>query len=153
MIRPLSLNAAHRWLRALFIASLGALPFAASAATATLRPSKDTTIYGDADLSNGGGSFLFAGSSGPNGGGRALRSLIAFDLAGQVPAGATINSVTLTLGITTPIAGNSTTLQLTRPLPASCEGTAVGTRGQRRAAPATTPTATSNARFFNTSSS
>ena len=60
-----------------------------SAATATLQPSKDNTIYGEgnANLSNGAGIFLFAGSSGTNGGGRTLRSLIAFNLS-QIPADA-----------------------------------------------------------------
>src|SRR3954469_4349976 len=75
----------------------------ADAASVTVRPSKDNTIYGNADLSNGAGKFLFAGSNGANGGGRALRSLLAFDLAGQIPAGATINSVTLTLRVDTPL--------------------------------------------------
>jgi hypothetical protein len=78
-----------------------------------LRPSKDNTIYGDgsASLSNGAGAFLFAGSSGQK---RALRSLIAFNLAGQIPAGATINSVTLTLAINTPQC-ECNTVQLPRP--------------------------------------
>src|SRR6185436_5833592 len=69
-------------LPALLILALGALPLAASAATVTVRPSKDNVIYGpgDADLANGHGGFLFAGSSGPTGGSRVLRSLIAFDL-------------------------------------------------------------------------
>src|SRR6185436_16879695 len=115
------------------------MPLCASAATATLRPSKDTTIYGsgDANLSNGGGQFLFAGSSGPNGGARPLRSLIAFDLAGQIPAGATINSVTLSLTITTPIAANSNTVQARRLQADWGEGTSVGTSGEGGGAPAT----------------
>src|SRR5205814_4137112 len=98
-----------------------------------------------------GGSFLFAGSSGPNGGGRALRSLIAFDLAGQVPAGATINSVTLTFGINTPIAANSNTVQVKRLLADWGEGNVVGTSGEGGGAPATAGSATWKARFFNTS--
>ena len=42
------------------------LPAGASAATVTVRPSKDTTLYGDGtpSLSNGAGAYLFAGSSG-----------------------------------------------------------------------------------------
>src|SRR3954463_12912664 len=75
----------------------------------TLRPSKDTTIYSDGNppLSNGAGAFLFAGSSGEK---RVLRSLIAFNLSGQIPSGATINSVTLTLSVNTPLTANANTV-------------------------------------------
>ncbi|MGH7955891.1 MAG: hypothetical protein ACREH8_02635, partial [Opitutaceae bacterium] len=79
---------------ALVIGVLVTLPSPSTrAASVTLTPGKDNTIYGsgDANLSNGAGQFIFAGSSGA---GRVLRGLIAFNLAGQIPAGATINSVT-----------------------------------------------------------
>ncbi len=65
---------------------------------ASLGAEKDNTLYFDADglLSNGAGDYLFAGSTsgfGPR------RGLLAFDVAAGIPAGATINSVSLTLHV------------------------------------------------------
>src|SRR5688572_12035018 len=86
------------WRRFIPIVVLAAasVPRTATAASLTLTPSKDTTIYGNgnASLSNGAGQYLFAGSSGEE---RVLRGLVAFNLEGRIPAGSTINSVTLTL--------------------------------------------------------
>lgn len=120
-----------------------------SAASVTLRPAKDTTIYGDGnvELSNGAGAFLFAGSSGEK---RVLRSLIAFDVAGQVPAGATINSVTLTLTINTPLTSNTNTVGLHKLLADWGEGGSVPPMGGGSGAPATSGDATWNFRLFNT---
>ena len=72
----------------------------ATAASVVLVPGKDTTIYGNGDtsLSNGAGDSLFVGK---NGRGRVVRTLLAFPLADRIPAGATIDSVTLTLAINT----------------------------------------------------
>lgn len=122
------------------------------AASVTVRPSKDNTIYGsgNANLSNGAGKYLFIGSSGANGGGRPLRSLLAFDLAAQIPAGSTINSVTLTLAIDTPLLTNANTARLHRLLADWGEGTSAGTSGEGGGAAATSGDATWNARFFNT---
>jgi hypothetical protein len=124
----------------------------ASGATATLRPGKDNVIYGDgsANLSNGAGEFLLVGSSGTNGGGRAMRSLIAFSLAGQVPAGATINSVTLTLTVNTPLVANTNTVRVHRVLADWGEGTSVAPMGGGGGAPSPTGDATWTARIFNT---
>ena len=121
----------------------------ARAATVTLRPNKDTTIYGDgsANLSNGAGAYLFAGSSGQK---RALRSLVSFDLAGQVPAGATINAVTLTFAINTPLPANANVIRLHRVLAAWGEGTSVAPMGGGGGAAATAGDATWIARMFNT---
>lgn len=120
----------------------------ATAATVVLAPSKDNTIYGsgDANLSNGLGDSLFAGK---NGKGRIVRSLVTFSLAGQIPAGATINSVTLTLGINTPH-NNTQTVELHRLLADWGEGTSSAPSGKGGGAAATTGDATWNARFFNT---
>lgn len=61
-----------------------------------LGPSKDNTLYEDAegDLSNGKGQYTFAGISGIlfN-----RRAVMAFDVAGAIPAGATIRGVQLVL--------------------------------------------------------
>jgi hypothetical protein len=135
-----------------FIAGLsGLLPQGAIAASVTLRPNKDTTLYGsgDANLSNGAGPFLFAGSSGEK---RVLRALIAFDLAGQIPAGSTINSVTLTLGVNTPLPANANTVRVHRVTAEWGEGGSVAPMGGGGGAPATPGDATWSARIFNTSS-
>ena len=124
----------------------------AAAASVTVRPGKDNTIYGngDASLSNGAGKFLFAGSSGPTGGSRTLRSLVAFNLAGQVPAGSTINAVTLTFGADTPLRTNANTVRLHRVLADWGEAGSAAGSGEGGGAPALTGDATWNARFFNT---
>jgi hypothetical protein len=63
-----------------------------------LVPSKDNTIYeGTGELaSNGAGQYLFAGRTATPAN---LRALLAFDLSGQVPSGATILTVTLQLNV------------------------------------------------------
>ncbi|MSU51693.1 MAG: hypothetical protein EXS37_21820, partial [Opitutus sp.] len=136
---------------ALLIAVLagGLMPGRVDAASVTLRPGKDTTIYGngDANLSNGAGAFLFAGNSGQK---RVLRSLVAFNLAGQIPAGATINSVSLTFGVSTPLAVNSNTVRLHRVLADWGEGDSLAPMGGGGGAAATSGGATWNARLFGT---
>lgn len=68
-----------------------------------LTPSRDTTLYQDAVKSNGAGQHMFAGT---NNGAHTRRALVMFDVAGSVPAGSTINSVTLTLSMTRSVAGS-----------------------------------------------
>jgi spore coat protein A len=77
----------------------------AFAATATLVPVDDTTIYQGVDPvtsedfevnSCGAGSNLFAGVTND---GLLRRALLRFDIAGSIPAGSTINSVTLTIDV------------------------------------------------------
>ncbi len=136
------------WFLALVFGAL--LPNRASAASITLRPSKDNTIFGpapagEANLSNGAGAFLFAGGSGQA---RILRSLVAFNPR-EIPAGAAINSVTLTFTINTPL-NNANTVRLHRLLADWGEGSSVGAAGGGGGAPATNGDATWNARFFNT---
>jgi len=62
-------------------------------------PSKDNTLYESATgaLSNGSGVYLFSGRTATIGGELRRRALLAFDVAGNVPADATIQSVSLTL--------------------------------------------------------
>ena len=64
--------------------------------TVTLPALRDVTLYedGGGTLANGAGAFLFAGQ---NEGGLTRRALVAFDIAGNVPATATILEATLTL--------------------------------------------------------
>ena len=86
--------------------SLGAA--VAGAEVVVLLPQKDNTLYDDTggggggQLSNGQGSAFFSGLSGS---GAARRGLLAFDVAGSLPPGSTINSVSLTLHMDMTIAG------------------------------------------------
>jgi hypothetical protein len=66
--------------------------------TVTITPVKDNTIYEQDDTSNGQGSFLFAGKTGQIRD-SLRRALLAFDIAGSVPAGSTITSASLTLNL------------------------------------------------------
>ena len=82
----------------------------ANAATVTLSPIQDNTLYetpartpdGTAVLSNGAGDYLFAGRILT---GELRRALIAFDVAGSLPSGAAITEVSLTLQMSKTIAG------------------------------------------------
>jgi spore coat protein A, manganese oxidase len=81
----------------------------ALADTVTLNPSKDSTLYEPiapsfTDMSDGKGMTMFTGrvkdaDADPGSGTRPAlrRAVLAFDIAGNIPAGATINSVQLTL--------------------------------------------------------
>jgi len=65
---------------------------------------RDNTMYDDqVNNANGGGDFIFAGATARD---AERRALIAFDLD-QIPAGATITSVTLTLTVTRTLMGNA----------------------------------------------
>ncbi len=78
---------------------------AAAQTTFTLTPSKDNTIYSEnASQSNGAREYLFAGQT-SNGAPR--RALLAFDIVGALPAGATVESVTLTLTMSKTVAGDT----------------------------------------------
>ncbi len=68
----------------------------AHAATVTLDPVKDNTLYQDAlgATSNGAGAHFFTGQVFS---GDLRRGVIAFDIAGSLPSGADITGVTLTL--------------------------------------------------------
>src|SRR4030095_15911669 len=72
----------------------------ATAATAVLNPSKDNTLYeyvaADGDRSNGAGAPFFGGKTDQ---GRLRRGVLAFNVAGSIPAGSTITGVTLGLNM------------------------------------------------------
>jgi hypothetical protein len=59
--------------------------------------SRDNSLFAEEDLSSGAGPSLFAGNTGA---GMARRALIFYDVAGLLPAGAKIDSVTVTLQVT-----------------------------------------------------
>jgi hypothetical protein len=63
--------------------------------TISIGASKDVTIFqNNVNNSSGGGNGLFAGTNGAN---SPRRALIAFDIAGSLPAGAVVQAVQLTL--------------------------------------------------------
>ena len=88
-----------------FLASMLALALPCFADSVTLTASRDTTLYSEsAERSNGSGSQLFAGMTASGG---IRRALLAFDVAGAIPAGSRIVSVSLTLVMTRTIAGST----------------------------------------------
>jgi hypothetical protein len=70
----------------------------ASGAAVTVTSARDNTLLESpsGDLSNGAGPALFAGN---NGQGLARRALLLFEVASQVPPGAAIDSVVMTLQV------------------------------------------------------
>lgn len=75
----------------------GLAPILASATTLTLIPLADTTLIETAPSNNLGGQFFF--NTGVNQTHKRTRALIKFDIAGQLPQGALIQSAALTLTV------------------------------------------------------
>jgi hypothetical protein len=120
--------------------------------TITLNPSKDNTLYQNTTggISNGAGSYFFAGEVGETGGSLIRRGVIAFDIAGNIPSGATINSATLSLHMSRGTSG-AQTVELHRLSADWGEGTSnAGSPGQGTTA--TTDDATWVYRFYDTAS-
>jgi len=105
-----------------------------------LEPVRDNTLYEDllGGLSNGAGFHVFAGLT-ESGGKR--RALLAFDVAGAVPAGAQVLGVKLTLHVTRTIAGPET-VSVHRALADWGEGTSHAPGQEGGGAPATAGDAT-----------
>jgi len=122
----------------------------AQAVEVVLNPSKDNTLFEESGSeSNGAGDFFFAGASGGNNNGAARRAVLAFDIADAIPAGATINSVTLTLEMTRTQPGTET-VRLRRLMADWGEGDSHATGQEGRGAPADNGDATWTHRFFDT---
>jgi spore coat protein A len=114
----------------------------AAAIVVTVAPSQDTSIFSeDGSLSNGAGDHLFAGRTKGTDGTDLRRGLLAFDVAGSVPAGSTINNVTLTLFVSRERTGDET-VSLHRVQAAWGEGTSHAAEEEGRGATATTNDAT-----------
>ena len=126
--------------------------FSAAAARADqvmLSAAKDNTIYSDGTtLSNGAGNGIFAGRTGQNSNGAIRRALIAFDVAGAIPAGSRITSVELTLRVAMTNAGERA-IGLHRLLADWGESTSNADGGEGMGAPAAMGDATWRFRFFN----
>lgn len=76
------------------------LPHFSTAQSVTINPTADNTLYeqGTGSLSNGAGQYLFAGRT-AQGANSIRRIVLRFDVAGAVPAGATITGATLSLSM------------------------------------------------------
>lgn len=118
-------------------------------AVVSLNPVKDNTLYetNDGSLSNGAGQHFFAGATGQGAARNARRGLLAFDVAGDVPAGATINSATLTLHMSRTTAG-VVDVSAHRLLADWGEGASAAPMGEGVGAPATAGDATWLHTFF-----
>src|SRR5258708_2044742 len=123
----------------------------ASADTININPSKDNTLYqyipADGDRSNALGDHFFTGETAV---GELRRGVLAFDIAGNVPAGSTITSVTLTLNLSTTPSATAKTVELQRVIGDGGEGRAQASGQEGMGAPATTNDATWRHRFYNT---
>src|SRR5258707_4757611 len=123
----------------------------ASADTININPSKDNTLYqyipADGDRSNALGDHFFTGETAV---GDLRGGVFAFDIAGNVPAGSTITSVTLTLNMSRPPSGTARTVKLHRLIADWGEGTSKASEKEGMGAPATTNDATWRHRFYNT---
>ena len=89
-----------------------------AAEVVSVQAAKDNTLYEHAAgaLSNGAGAHLFAGRSGTNTGaiGPRRRALVFFDVSQAVPAGATIDGVTLSLHVSRAAGGTPAFVTLHR---------------------------------------
>jgi spore coat protein A, manganese oxidase len=139
------------WLALMLAVALGGIaPNLARADVININPVKDNTLYeyvpADGDLSNALGDHFFTGETAV---GELRRGVLAFDIAGSVPAGSTITGVTLTLNMSRTPSGTSRTVELHRLLADWGEGTSDATANEGQGAPATANDATWRHRFYN----
>jgi len=123
----------------------------ASAATISIMPSKDNTLYefdpDDGDHSNGAGFHFFAGETAMS---ELRRGVLAFDIAGSIPPGSIITSVTLSMNMSRTISETPRIVELHKLLADWGEGTSHAPGEEGDGAPATTNDATWRHRFFDT---
>jgi hypothetical protein len=112
--------------------------------TVTLTASRDNTIFSRNDATSNALGILFTST---NGQGNTRRSLLAFDVAAEVPAGSTVTAASLTLTLREAASGSGILdHSLHRLLQDWGEGTSFASSGN--GAPATPGDATWSARFF-----
>lgn len=137
------------WLAVLTLSAV----FAAAEAGAdviTIEPVRDTMLVEDPgqDLSNGGGQHSFAGLTAQSVGFSIRRMLLKFDVAGNLPANAVINSASLQLYVTRAAGGSSVSTSLHRVTSDWGEAASVGFRGEGAGASALTNDVTWRHTFF-----
>jgi hypothetical protein len=140
-----------RLLLVILTVSLVGVPSLATAQLVSLNPSKDNTLYQyvaeDGDLSNALGTHFFAGETAMA---ELRRGVLAFDIAGNIPAGSTILGVTLTLNMSRTGLNDARTVELHKMLADWGEGTSQASGDEGIGAPATPNDATWRHRFFDT---
>ena len=132
--------------------TLGAIgPSVAIADIININPIKDNTLYEydptEGDVSNALGNHFFAGETAM---GELRRGVLAFDIAGNIPAGSTILGVTLSLNMSRTGLDTARTVELHKVLADWGEGTSVAPGEEGDGAPATPNDATWRHRFFDT---
>src|SRR5438445_3001645 len=131
-------------LRALTLAGvLGGIGLSlASAATIDINPVKDNTLYeyvpADGDRSNALGNHFFAGETAV---GEIRRGVLAFDIAGNIPAGSTITGVSLSMNMSKTPLDTARTVELHVLLADWGEGTSIapGRKATEHPPPSTMP--------------
>lgn len=117
-------------MRAMVVLAVCGCAVTAEAASVSIPALADATLYQSTtgNVANGGGDFFFVGTNSQN---NVRRSLMSFDIAGSVPAGATITSATLTLNLSSANA-TAVSIDLRRVLASWSEGTSdpTGAEGQ-----------------------
>jgi hypothetical protein len=139
-------------LLALILAALlGGAPRLASADIININPIKDNTLYefvpAEGDLSNALGFHFFAGTTAT---GELRRGVVAFDIAGNIPAGARITSASLSLNMSRTAFDTDRIVELHRLFANWGEGTSQASGEEGTGAPATPNDATWRHRFFDT---
>ena len=151
-VRTLSRTGSKTLLTLGLVAIFGAIgPSFAMAQLANINPVKDNTLYeyvpADGDLSNALGFHLFAGKTAM---GELRRGVLAFDIAGSIPAGSTITGVTLSMNMSRTPISVAYPVELHKLLVDWGEGTSQATGEEGDGAPATPNDATWRHRFFDT---
>jgi hypothetical protein len=128
----------------------GIAPSLATATTININPSKDNTLYEfvpvDGDRSNGVGVYFFAGVTDQA---ERRRGVLAFDIAGSIPAGSTITSVSLTMNMSRTLLNTARTVELHKLLADWGQGTSNASGQEGQGISATTNDATWRHRFYN----
>jgi hypothetical protein len=138
-------------LATILITAFGFIANSATAAIINITPSKDNTLYeyvpADGDTSNALGFHLFAGKTAM---GELRRGVLAFDIAGSIPAGSTITGVTLSMNMSRTPTSVAYPVELHKLLADWGEGTSQASGEEGDGAPATPNDATWRHRFFDT---
>ena len=107
-----------------FFLNTGGRYCAQTAPTISINPSEDNTLYeyvpADGDRSNGVGDYFFAGKTAIA---TLRRGVLAFDIAGSIPPGSTITSVTLSMHMSRTLFDDAQTVELHKLLADWGEGT------------------------------
>jgi hypothetical protein len=134
----------------ILIATVGCVS-SASAAIINITPSKDNTLYeydaAEGDTSNALGLHFFAGENAMS---ELRRGVVAFDIAGHIPAGSTIIAVTLSMNMSRTALDTARIVELRKLLADWGEGTSHAPGEEGDGAPATANDATWRHRFFDT---